>query len=502
MAFRKTERHGQALPAVPAKLESGVDELNFAEFPVCFFGSNPAHISASDKTLEFQDEVPDPANPGKTVTRTVTVSGTNKYGLPTVLDDWVILGLFQMAKLQDFPKKLYFTRYHLLKLLGWGTNARDYNKLTESLRRIQGVQFNFEKAWWDGRAKSWVSRTFNLYQDLEIYEDENSTMRPKPDVRQSTFSFACSSFEWSEFLHSNFMNRALKGLNFHFVKSLKKPTTKRLFRFLDKRFYKRNRLEFDLHEFAEAHMGLRKGQKVGDIKRTLLTAICELENFGYLKRMTPDERFPKVRPGQYRVVLVKGEFDATQHESELEQLEVAEASAHTKRIAKALMDRGVSEREAFRLASASPDSLIMRHVDVFDWETEEGKKFPNPGGYLRARIMENYGIPPGFVPRAERERLARQKKERTRAQRAQAERRQTDQEAVEAEREAKISKFWESLSPKEREEAEQKALARANRTQLNWINREGPLKQATMRNLLDAYAMEIAEEKCSPRKTR
>ena len=234
--MNKCEMMEQRLPAIPKKMQRGVDKLNFAEFPICLFSSNPVHVAESRKTIEFQDEIPDPEIPGKTITRTVTITGTDKYGLPTALDDWVILGLFQMAKLQGFPKKLYFTRYHLLKLLGWDTNARDYNKLTLCLRRIQGVQFTFEKAWWDGKANSWVSRTFNLYQDLEIYEQEDSTTRPKPDVQQATFSFACSSFEWSEFLHSNFMNRAVKGLNFHFVKSLKKPTAKRLFRSLTNAF--------------------------------------------------------------------------------------------------------------------------------------------------------------------------------------------------------------------------------------------------------------------------
>jgi len=482
--MNRRDTPSQHLPAVPFKLRRGVDELNFAEFPICLFSSNPVHVAASGKTIEFQDEIPNPATPGTPITRTVTVTGTDKYGLPTALDDWVILGLFQMAKLQDFPERLNFTRYHLLKLLGWGTNSRDYRKLTECLRRIQGVQFTFEKAWWDGKAGSWVSRTFNLYQDLEIYEDENSTTRPKPNVRQATFSFACSSFVWSEFLHSNFLNRAVKGLNFHFVKSLSKPTAKRLFRYLDKHFYNRNRLDFDLHEFAVAHMGLRPGQKVGDIKRTLLGAISELEDCSYIKPLPPGERFPKVKRGRYRIVLEKGKFEPAQHEEKLDSA----VSHHARRVAQALQNRGVSDGESLRVASAFSETLIRHHIDVFDWEANQGKEFPNPGGYLRTRITENYTDPPGFIPRAERERLDQEKKEQVERKRQKREQQKAADETAEEERTQRIAAFWNSLSPDARKAAEAEAISSADRSQREWMKRGGLIKESTFKNLTDAYA--------------
>ena len=477
----------KSLPAIPEKINRGVDELNFAEFPICLFSSNPVHVAESGKTLEFTDEIPDPGHPGKTINRSVTITGTDKYGLPTVLDDWVILGLFQMARLQQFPKKLYYTRYHLLKLLGWGTNARDYKKLTECLRRIQGVQFTFEKAWWDGKAKSWVSRTFNLYQDLEIYEAENSTSRPKPDVRQSSFSFACSSFEWSEFLHSNFMNRAVKGLNFHFVKSLKKPTAKRLFRFLDKRFYNTKTLQFDLHDFAESHMGLRKGQKVGDIKRTLSSAIKELEDCGYVKVLPSEERFPKLRRGKYRIMLHKGDFDPTQHEQVLEEHQEP-VGFHAKRMARALVDRGVSEKESNRISNAFSDIIIKRHLDVFDWELEQGKKIPNPGGYLRTRIMENFSDPLGFIPRAQRERQAKKKKDKLKKRELQLDQMELQREQLDQKKSERISEYWASLDKLDFEKSRKKALLQANHMQREWMKTEGPIKDSVVKNLMDAYA--------------
>src|SRR5690242_9436477 len=108
------------LPAIPQRMTYGADELNLAEFPICSFSTNPTQRQGN--VLTFADEVPDPLNPGKTVTRRLEIISASKedpLGPLTPDDDWVLLGLLQLSKLQEFPKELRFTRYQLLKLLGW-----------------------------------------------------------------------------------------------------------------------------------------------------------------------------------------------------------------------------------------------------------------------------------------------------------------------------------------------------------------------------------------------
>src|SRR5215471_15623233 len=89
------------LPAIPEKLSHGVDELNFAEFPICSFSSNGTDRSG---ILTFEDQVPDPLKPGKTVTRrlmVVPLSEADPLGPLTPDDDWILFGLFQLTKLQS-----------------------------------------------------------------------------------------------------------------------------------------------------------------------------------------------------------------------------------------------------------------------------------------------------------------------------------------------------------------------------------------------------------------
>src|ERR1043166_9719462 len=96
--------------------ESYRDELNFAEFPLASLSTS---LPKDQKTLEFTDEIFD-KSVSKRVQRKLTITASDKYGLPTAMDDEVILGLIQLTGKSDFSdRKVYFTRYELLKLLGW-----------------------------------------------------------------------------------------------------------------------------------------------------------------------------------------------------------------------------------------------------------------------------------------------------------------------------------------------------------------------------------------------
>lgn len=498
------------LPAIPKRLTHGADELNFAEFPICGFSSNPAHRAG--EVVTFEDQVPDPLNPGRTVSRKLQIIPASKddpLGPLTPDDDWVLFGFIQLAKLQSWPKILRFSRYQLLKLLGWQTNARDYQKLHNSLLRLKAYQFRYYNGFFDAKAKSFVTVAFDLFTKVWIYEQENSRTRPKPNPHQDAFIFATSYVVWSDEIHDQFANKGVKGINFDFAKSLRRPLTRRLFRFLDKNFHWTEHLEYDLEQFSTAHLGLASGQEFRDLKKTIEPAIGELDRLGFLKPLTAKERYIKLRRSpkelsdltdtaiatekrkprrfKYRIVFEKGSFDPTQHEKEIESW-AEESSPKNQRMVQALTGRGISRKEATRMSSAFSSTIIRHHLDVFDFEIETGKQIPNPGGYLRTRISENYGDPPGFIPRAERERVSKEKLERSESKIKRAKLEKAERKKADEEHRKRIDDYWKSLPKEDRSEAERKAISNANRSQLEWLKHEGSLKKATMKNLLDSYA--------------
>jgi len=78
--------------------------------------------------------------------------------------------------------------------------------------------------------------------------------------------------------------------------------SKRLYRFLDKRFFHGPRWEFNLKELAWEKVGLARSYDVGNLKRKLRPAIGELERLGFLAKMPDGERFRKVACGDWRAV--------------------------------------------------------------------------------------------------------------------------------------------------------------------------------------------------------
>ena len=96
--------------------------------------------------------------------RALTVIGSDAYGLPTAPDSDVIVGLIQLTKLRnDFTDPtVEFTRYELLKLLGWADKGQYYRRLSESLHRWVGVTLQYDGCWWDNQRKRRVSASFHI----------------------------------------------------------------------------------------------------------------------------------------------------------------------------------------------------------------------------------------------------------------------------------------------------------------------------------------------------
>ena len=114
-----------------------------------------------------------------------------------------------------------------------------------------------------------------------------------------------SSFVWNEIIFRSFQAGNLKGLDLEFYHTLKSAVAKRIYRFLDKRFYHRRERQFPLAQFAREHIGLSRGYDTAQLKRRLNPAIEELEGAGFLSPMPPTERFHQLRRGEWKVVFVR-----------------------------------------------------------------------------------------------------------------------------------------------------------------------------------------------------
>ena len=169
-SFRPKANTGSVAVETAEGIEPGYkDELNLAEFPIAALADR---VPDGQLSLVFEDQIEQ--RDGPPIVRRLTITGTHKHGLPTALDDEVMVGLIQLTKRRNnfTDQRVSFSRYELIDLLGWPQSGQSYQRIEEALNRWVGVVLMYENAWWDNAAKSWVDENFHVLDNVTLYDRE------------------------------------------------------------------------------------------------------------------------------------------------------------------------------------------------------------------------------------------------------------------------------------------------------------------------------------------
>jgi hypothetical protein len=484
----------RAIPALPEKFSEGRDELNFAEFPL---GTIAERIDPTVKTLHFEDRIFDKSK-NDWIPRKLTITGSDAHGLPTSTDDEVLLGLLQLTKLQQFKdRRVFFSRYQLIKLLRWPVNGQSYDRIDQALNRWIGVTLYYQNAWRDRETNQWVDEKFHILERIKIYSQENERSRPKPDPGQGSFEFASSFFVWNDAVYRSFTSGNIKSLDYDFVLELESSISRRLYRFLDKRFYKARNLSFELKNLAYEHIGLSRNSPVADLKRKLLTAIDELVEKQFLKPLPKEQRFRKERAGVWHVHFEKSDFVPVAANKASAETKTAPPGSETDlsettAVIQKLVDAGVRLETAVELAGKYPVAYIESKIQLTEHltKTKSKKVSDNPPGFLITAIRTDIPLPRSFVTPEQKQAKEDAKKKRQEVLQQQEAKRKEREEAAERERRRTIDQFWASLPKEDRIAAEAEALSQADRMYQDLLSKGGSLAEAARQNLMDDYALE------------
>ena len=248
----------------PLSLKVSRDEMNLAEFPLTVLSKR---ADPSVKTLEFSDIVK--GKNGEPLNRKWIITGADKFGLPTSSDDEVLLGLLKLTADEGVrSRKIHFTRYELLKILRWTTEGRSYTRLQNALDRLSGVRIKATNAFYDNETKLHSTRNFGIIDAYEIN-----------DGRDTHPSF----FTWSEVLFKSFQVGFIKKLDLDFYLDLQSAVTKRLYRYLDKHFWYRSRIQINLFVLGHEKIGISRNYiYASSLRQQLEPALEELKEKGTL----------------------------------------------------------------------------------------------------------------------------------------------------------------------------------------------------------------------------
>lgn len=475
----------QPTRVVSRTTRDGKDELNLAEWPIAALTDQ---IPEGVKTLEFQDHFTD-SQTNKTIVRKLTITASDKWGLPTATDEEVMVGLIQLSKHDQFiNRKVHFNRSELLDILGWAKGGRSYERLQESLQRWVGVTLHYENAWRNHLNGRWVCETFHILDNvsIELFQSEQSKLPTQTAQQEQSLWY----FTWNDIVFRSFQAGHLKTLDLDLYRKLKLPTSKRMYRFLDKRLYNRSQLEMDLRVFACEHIGLSRDYSNSKIQQRLENAIEELQAVGFLA----DARFEQVSRGNWHIHFTKS---ASSDQSGLEpaategdphqRSQVSQKASHstpapitpapallaspslldsdaTKQDAllRALIARGVLARVAQELLSSFEVIRIERCLAAFDQlqATQDPKIAKNPPGYLVESIRKDYHKNDSAEDQSagkantSRESMRRQLKEKQQAERQ----KEREEQAKEVAKREHVARYLESLTDEQRQDLEARAI--------------------------------------------
>ena len=123
----------------------GKDELNLADWRI----SAPQHEQPRTKDggrVDFLEYVIDREGHRQQV----TIEAPSRVGLPTPMEEDVLVGLIALSKADNFQhQSLNFSPNQLLKVLRWSDDSKSFDRLELALKRLVAVTITYELTWYD-----------------------------------------------------------------------------------------------------------------------------------------------------------------------------------------------------------------------------------------------------------------------------------------------------------------------------------------------------------------
>ena len=137
-------------------------------------------VPQGQKTMQFKDQH-----------GTLTVTGSDAYGLPTATDADVIVALIYLTKLRnDFQDiKVGFSKYEIINLLNWSDDSYYYKRLEQSFHRWSGVLLVYDKCRWNNKTKRYVGANMHIIDSVVFAEPGSHARGGQSPLPLSTFTW-------------------------------------------------------------------------------------------------------------------------------------------------------------------------------------------------------------------------------------------------------------------------------------------------------------------------
>ena len=312
--------------------------------------------------------------------------GGSAAGLPTEYDERVLIALLGITQSQgNVSRKVSFSTYQLLKILGGSIGKSQYLSIKNSLRRLTKLTIESENAFWDHATGKRIttSQGFHLIDRYWLRYEETDD-----EIRMSEGEPAY--IVWGDRIWKNIEAGYIKPLDLDFFNSLTTPLARRLYRLLDKRMHRNKSYEIDVFELS-SRLGMSRYKYPSRVISRLQSALEELIEKEYLISAET------VKVGKY-----------TRLHFEREVVELPGEAVGKSGLVERLKQYGVAATRAQSLVLKFKDDEVIKQIDVLEWRLDPhtrslGRPIENPAAWLIRAIEQDFQPPTNFVPRAQRE---------------------------------------------------------------------------------------------------
>lgn len=295
----------------------------------------------------------------------VKVEAPKSKGLPTNLAGDVLVALMKQTADNGFTEaQIRTSRHELIKVMRWHSNGSYY-------RRLEGVLSQFAhmtvatNALWDPGRQSYYRGEFNVLDSWELEETTDNDPKAPLLVR------------WGKKTLDIFKRGYMKHLNTEVYYDLPNPTTKRIYRWLDKHLSLYPVVEIDVLRFAHKILGYGVSYRYpSKVIGKLGPKFDTLQDRGFCLWETQKsgsdsgKKFVFTRVTDYvpAATLPRRDF-----------------------IVGALEERGVDHAE--QLVDQHSWEECLRQIAYFEWRTRNGKPVDEPGAWLSNAIRKSHTLP-------------------------------------------------------------------------------------------------------------
>lgn len=271
---------------------TGRDELNLIDYPLSIFSKSLPVVEDDDETADKNKKeifITDPKT--KKLKQGYVKISSNLKGHSGALiagDEDILIALMELTAESGFksPKVEFKSQRAVLSKIGWSSDGGNYVRFLDALRRLRSLTIE-TNVFYDKPSKSYGHKIFGLLDEAFIATQSNKNALEEEDQRKKSPG---GYIVWNATIWESFKSGNIKYLDTELYRKIKSASARKLFRILDKRFYRYDVVSLPLQYLAGNLLNLDDEYGEWYYRKHIAKYSIELIKHGYLKEYSFVER--------------------------------------------------------------------------------------------------------------------------------------------------------------------------------------------------------------------